>query len=138
MKKQLEAKKEFLNLNTEIRKQMRTTIDCQKKKEETNRIEELREKQKQLQTTIDGHTNTEETNNPSIYELREEQKKLQATIDDLRKTLEPYVSTCKLEDIRTIKWAENLPAINLVNFGHILRFRRPTLSPSSGLVSVYS
>jgi predicted translin family RNA/ssDNA-binding protein len=90
LNEQLQAKEEVLNFNIETRKQM--------------------------QTAIDEITRREETNNRTIQELREEQKQLVATIDDLTKTMEPDVSTCKLEAVTSSKWSEKLPAIILVKF----------------------
>jgi FtsZ-binding cell division protein ZapB len=129
------------------------TIDVLTKTEEENNrtVQELREKQKQLQTTNDDLTKTVEANNRTIQELREKQKQLQTTIDCLTKTMEALnqtvqlrclqpkdVSACKVETVSTSEGTEIPPAPNIANFGLVLLFGRPTLFPSSRLVSVYS
>ena len=91
LKEQIEAKEEVLNVKIET--------------------------QKQLQTRIDDQTKREEANNRTVQELREKQKELQATINELIKTVEPDVSTCKVEAVTTSKWSENLPSINVVKYG---------------------
>jgi hypothetical protein len=78
---------------------------------------------------MNNQTKTEETNNRTIQELRAKQDQLQANITGQAKTIvamkqvlqvscgeQKDVSTRKVEAITTSKWAEILPAINIVNF----------------------
>jgi peptidoglycan hydrolase CwlO-like protein len=139
LKTQLSAKETVLDSNKDVQKQMQATIDGLTLAVEAN------------SRTISELRTTEKSNEMTLQELRENQKQLQANIAGQTKTIETMkhtvqllcgeqkdVSTREVEAIKTSKWAEIPPAINIANFSPNNVVCKRSVATKSGYVSEYS